>query len=883
MATDGEASMVRKVQNDATNSDGVSTDIIDAVDLPIIVLSVDCRVTRFNRAATTVLRLMPSDIGRPPGAILSGVEDLDKLCAQVIADGAQYRLETRDGDRCFLIRIAPYNGSDRQIGAVLTFTNVTAFRASIEQAIFEREYTKEILNTVIEPLVVLDGDLRVRTANRAFYAMFRLSRDETQGVPLHNLGNSDWKTSSLWESLKAALSENIAFQAVEVEREFPAVGRRTVLLDARRLSREGDAMLLLARHDITERKRAQEAVRQRTAQFQTLLNEAPIGVYLVDGDFRIREVNPTALRVFGNIPDLIGRDFDEVIHILWPKRYADEIVERFRHTLETGEAYVIAERIEERRDLGVREYYEWQISRIPLPEGGYGVVCYFRDISRQVLARETIAESEQRFRTLVSIITDVPWTTDPEGRFVAPQPAWSAYTGQTWEELHDFGWANAIHEADRQPLLEAWERACKTHTVYESQGRFWHDATQTYRYFETRATPLLSSDGRVRGWVGACTDVDERKSFENALRESEERLRFMAESMPQKIFAAKSNGDVDYFNQQWMEFTGLPFENIKDLGWSLFVHSADVNETLRLWQHSIDTGERFQFVHRFRRCDGAYRWHLSRAHAMRDGEGKISTWIGSSTDIHEEKETEEQLRKANEALSQFAFAASHDFQEPLRMITSYSQLLLKGYRGQLEGDAKMCVEYITEGTQRMRELLADLLSFTALGADGRHEPELVDLNISFQKAIHNLKAAINETSAIVTSEDLPHVMGLQANFVQLFQNLIGNAIKYRSERSPVVHISAENRNSDWLLSVADNGIGIDSKHYQRIFGVFKRLHGRGIPGTGIGLAICQRVVEKYGGRIWVESQVGSGTTFYFTLPMSTGSGVCEGEPKKYDA
>ena len=146
-------------------------------------------------------------------------------------------------------------------------------------------------------------------------------------------------------------------------------------------------MLLLALNDITERKKAEQAVRQRTAQFQTLLNEAPLGVYLVDFDFRIREVNPTAFRVFGNIPNLVGRDFGEVIHILWPQAHADKLVERFRHTLETGESYVGPEWIEERRDLGVREYYDWQINRIPLPEGGYGVVCYFLDISRQVLAR----------------------------------------------------------------------------------------------------------------------------------------------------------------------------------------------------------------------------------------------------------------------------------------------------------------------------------------------------------------------------------------------------------------------------------------------------------------------------------------------------------------
>jgi PAS domain S-box-containing protein len=869
MSTDDETNRVRQAQCDTVDSGGTDvTSILDAVDLPIVLTNCDRRIIRFNRAAATVLRLTPSDIGCSPSEILPGGGELDKLCETVVADGTPCRREIRDGDRCFLIRIAPCDEfNSTSVGAVLTFTNVTAFRASIDQAIYEREYTKVILNTVIEPLVVLDKDFRVQTANRAFYAMFGLSRDETQSVPLCDLGSSDWRASSLWESLNA-LSEAVEFHSVEVECEFPAIGRRTLLIDARRLSRQAGAMLLLALNDITERKRAEEALRQRTAQFQTLLNEAPLGVYLVDSDFRIREMNPTAVRVFGDISNLIGRDFDEVIHILWPQAYADELVERFRHTLATGEAHVVPERVEERRDLGRREYYHWQISRIPLPEGGYGVVCYFLDISHQVLARDTIAESEQRFRMLVSVITNVLWTADTEGRFVVHQPSWSAYTGQRWEELRDFGWIKAIHQEDRPQVRDAWERARETGTLFKTQGRLWNAATQRYRHFEARATPVINSEGIVREWVGSCTDVDERESFENALRKSEERLRFVAESMPAKIFTTRSNGDVDYFNHQWVEFTGFPFEEIKNLGWTRFVHSDDINDTVRLWQHSLDTGDLFQFVHRFRRADGSYRWHLSRIRPMPEGDGTISMWIGSSTDIHEEKEIEEQLRRANDGLNQFAFAASHDLQEPLRMITSYSELLISSYQGQLEGDAAVCVNYITDGTRRMRELLAGLLSFTTLGAEDGTQTGLVDLNIIFKKITQNLKIAIDETSAVVASDPLPEVRGQEAHFIQLFQNLVGNAIKYRSERPPVVRVCAESRSTEWLFSVADNGVGIASEHYQRVFGVFKRLHGREIPGTGIGLAICQRIVESYGGRIWIESKVGSGTTLYFALPRT---------------
>ncbi len=240
--------------------------------------------------------------------------------------------------------------------------------------------------------------------------------------------------------------------------------------------------------------------------------------------------------------------------------------------------------------------------------------------------------------------------------------------------------------------------------------------------------------------------------------------------------------------------------------------------------------------------------------------------------VRQHKLTEEaqalnrQLTRANEDLRQFAFAASHDLQEPLRMITTYSQLLLRGYRGQLDGEPAMCVDFITRGARRMRSLLTDLLSYAEASADKGDTPERVDLNNVLELVKENLKPAIDESSAVVTCQDLPIVQGEQGHLLQLFQNLVGNAIKYRGETMPRVEISAERQNGNWRIAVADNGMGIAPEHHAKIFGVFKRLHGQSIPGTGIGLAICQRVVERYGGRIWVESELGQGSTFYFTLP-----------------
>jgi light-regulated signal transduction histidine kinase (bacteriophytochrome) len=200
------------------------------------------------------------------------------------------------------------------------------------------------------------------------------------------------------------------------------------------------------------------------------------------------------------------------------------------------------------------------------------------------------------------------------------------------------------------------------------------------------------------------------------------------------------------------------------------------------------------------------------------------------------------------------------------MIAIYSQLLLKVHHGEFDEHASMCVEQITAGTQRMRELLADLLAYAEVGAKTDAPVQIVDLNVVLEKVKQNLRASLDDTGALVTSDPLPTICAWEAHFVPLFQNLIGNAIKYRRDEPPRIHISARQVDGALRFAVADNGIGIAPDYHQKIFVPFKRLHGKNTPGTGIGLAICQRVVERYGGRIWVESAVGQGATFSFTAP-----------------
>jgi signal transduction histidine kinase len=227
-----------------------------------------------------------------------------------------------------------------------------------------------------------------------------------------------------------------------------------------------------------------------------------------------------------------------------------------------------------------------------------------------------------------------------------------------------------------------------------------------------------------------------------------------------------------------------------------------------------------------------------------------------------------ELAHANSDLQQFAYITSHDLQEPLRVITSFSQLLSRRYKGKLDAEADLFLDYISASGIRMKELINDVLSYAGLSTS-EPTPVPVDFGKALQTALLNLGVPAQKPSVTVTHDELPVLPAEVGQIVQLFQNLVGNAIKYRSEADPKIHISATRRELDWLFAVADNGIGIEANYLKQIFGVFKRLHRGPVPGTGIGLAICKRIAEKHGGKIWAESQPGKGSTFYFTLPLES--------------
>jgi PAS domain S-box-containing protein len=356
------------------------------------------------------------------------------------------------------------------------------------------------------------------------------------------------------------------------------------------------------------------------------------------------------------------------------------------------------------------------------------------------------------------------------------------------------------------------------------------------------------------------------------LRETEEQFRALANSIPNLAWWANSDGYITWYNRRWYEYTGTTPEQMEGWGWQSVHDPKMLQKVLERWKASIATGEPFDMEFPLLGADGVFRTFLTRVMPLKDSVGQVLRWFGTNTDISVMKQAEERLmsvladlERSNKELEQFAYVASHDLQEPLRMISSYTQLLAQRYEGQLDEKAHKYIDYAVDGAVRMQGLINDLLAYSRVNTQGK-SLETVDSHSVLGTTLRNLAVDIEENRAIVINDDLPIVRADATQLSQVFQNLISNSIKFRGADLPRINISARDVGHEWIFSVQDNGIGIEAKYVDKVFVIFQRLHTRKeYPGTGIGLAICKRIVERHGGRIWYESEPGKGVTFYFTL------------------
>jgi two-component system, chemotaxis family, CheB/CheR fusion protein len=613
----------KSAELDQANSD--LQNLLNSTEIATIFLDGELRIKTFTPAAGAVFRLIASDVGRPITDLAAQFADVDfepDIRETLRTLKVRERQLAGTGGRHYQLRVLPYRSVKNVIeGVVLTFTDVTLAKQAAQLVQDAKSYAENIVETVRIPLLVLDAETRVKSANAAFYETFHVRASETLNTPLYQLGNGQWDIPLLRRLLGELLPQKQRIQDFEVEHDFPAIGRKTMLLDARQILQQGDnqPLILLSIEDVTASNRADEA-QAHLAAIVTFSNDAIVSKTL---EGIITSWNVGAERMFG------------------------------------------------------------------------------------FTAKEMIGQSIRRLIPLE--------LQDEEDRILAKV--------QAGEPLEHYETVRLTKDARRFPV-------------------------------SLTISPIKDAAGKIVGASKVARDITAQKCAEDKLRQ-----------------------------------------------------------------------------------------------------------------------VTEELRGANEDLKHFSYAASHDLQEPLRMVMSYTQLLAREQKGRLDPQADKYVAYAVEGAQRMEALLTDLREYWSVNEQRVENLVPVDCNEVLNKALSYLEIRVEENGAVVTHDSLPTVMAEEVPMALLFQNLVGNAIKYRRPNEPPrISISAAREDDVWNFAVTDNGIGIDAEFLQMIFAPFKRLHGREYPGTGLGLAMCQKIVERYRGRIWAESAAGRGSTFHFTIPAKGGAG-----------
>ncbi|MDX1993692.1 MAG: PAS domain S-box protein [bacterium] len=452
---------------------------------------------------------------------------------------------------------------------------------------------------------------------------------------------------------------------------------------------------------------------------------------------------------------------------------------------------------------------------------------------------------------------------------------------QTFELCDESGSPMSFSDLPSRQALRSGQPARRTIQIGQKSGG-------SRRWLIMKSTPITDENNRASMVVNVLTDITERRQYEEdlmrlngQLERASTRINNILTNVPGIIWEGSGEPgsdpgqNIDFVNGFAEKMLGYSVEEWMTTPnfWQKLVHPDDWKAAMIRAQEIFSQGNQGTIQFRCVAKDGHEVWVESHSTIILDNRGNPVGVCGAVMDVTERAKaaqdlarSADELRRSNEELQQFAYVASHDLQEPLRMVTSYLQLIEQRYSEKLDDDAREFIGYAVDGASRMKALINDLLAYSRVETR-RTQFTLVDFHVVIDRVKTNLKLAIEESGTTFEVDDLPRLMADEGQMVQLFQNLISNAIKFRAEEPPKITIKATRQRGEWQFCVGDNGIGMEKQYLDRIFIIFQRLHSKGkYPGTGIGLAICKKVVERHGGRIWAESAPGQGTTFNFTLP-----------------
>ncbi len=794
-------------------------------------------------------------------------------------DTSEYKFIAKDGrefDGELSIGIV-HDKDGKPISIVAIARDITKRKRTEELIRASEERYRLLAENISDVIFIVDLNFKFLYISPSVYQLRGYTAEEAMQIPIEKTVTPDsFKRISKTlmeqiELLKSGKRDPHASHTVELE-EYRKDGS-TIWVEMKLngiYDNDGNLTSLLGvTRDITVRRRVNEIIQAKEQELRSIFESMSDCLVITDEQLRIVNVNDGASQMTGfTKEELLGRNAIEILD----KNELDRAIKSLTNRMQKKITL-------EREDFKIRikdgslRYVNINISNLNDTSGKLiGFVGVIRDITERKKIEETIRTSEAKLKSIFDAMRDAIAIVDMNIKFVQWNQAALDITGFTAEEMPGKSGVDLVIPEDQPKLMDELEKQFKG-TASERQiyrGQF----PKGMKYLEMSVSGLKDSAGNLTGFVAVVRDVTERVKMEEEIRSGHKLLSAVFESLRDGIAIVDVNIKFVQWNQAILDIAGWgPEGMLGKPGIDIVVPEDRPRVMEELAKQFIGTASERQ-SYRVQVANGGIKHIELSVSALKDDAGNITGFVAAIRDVTKRIAMERELKKAlddlqrsNKELEQFAYVASHDLQEPLRMISSYTQLLSKRYKGKLDTDADEFIAYAVDGADRMQKMIQDLLAYSRVTTRGKaFEP--VDLEKAFSDAIDNLQIAIADNKATITHDPLPKVIADESQMIRLFQNLIGNALKFHGAEPPVIHVDCKDEESDYAISIKDNGIGIDKQYFNRLFIIFQRLHTRDqYPGTGIGLAVCKRTAERHGGTIWVESEgAGKGSTFIFTIP-----------------
>lgn len=855
-------------------------EILESISDAFYAVDASWNFTYFNKEAENLLRKTEKEvIGQNIWEIFPAMKEteLESKYRLIVKENKSQSFEYFfPGDnRWYEVNAYPSKG-----GVSVYFKNIDERKKANAALEKSEEKRRLIMNGALDAIITIDNKERITFWNPQAEVIFGWKSEQVLGKALSEIIIPDqlrkYHVNGLKKYLKTgegkALNVLLELSAIRKSKEeFP------IELTVIPIKQGEEEFFCAFIRDITERKKAEEKLLLAYQEKNNILESIGDAFFAVDENWVVTYWNQQAEKVLGKKKeDIVGKHFWTI--------YADAIdsdfYRQFHKALDTGERVTF------------EEYYPtlnmwFEVSAYPSPNS---LSVYFKDVTLRKEADLRLQAANERFEKVTEATNDAIWDWN-----IAEN---TLYWGGGFKNLFGYdvekvtptldSWTSHIHPDDVERISQSLEQA-----VWNSENDHWEDEYRfrkkdgTYAFVVDRGVVIKDANRKPIRMVGAMTDITEIKSANLELIRQAEFINTMTDNQSAAIVACDAEGDLILFNKTAKEWHGIDVMNVTQDRWA---ESYDLYEkcgTKLLDKSEIPLVKAFNGENVYddeiiiKKKDDTPRIVSCNGSSFYNEHGQKLGAVVVMTDVTERKRNEqllldinkrleaqtEELKRSNEELEQFAFVASHDLQEPLRMISSFMEQLQRKYKAQLDEKAMQYIHFAVDGSKRMKQIIMDLLDFSRANR-AVVDKEFVDINGLIQSYKQLRRKVIQETQATITSDSLPVLCTHKVQVSQIFHCLLDNAMKYVPEgRAPEINIQLTDKGTEWLFAVKDNGIGIDPQFHEKIFIIFQRLHNRDkYSGTGVGLSIVKRSVEFLGGKIWLESTPGKGSTFYFTLP-----------------